>query len=90
MLSESLRSMRHELLDMLMEDVPHVEVSVLKLQSYALALGMYEDAAIVLEQKLNVQDTPNEPANSTVVLFRDYQKSRPQLHVVQVDGNDIA
>lgn len=93
MLSESLREMRREF-QQLLRDTPDdsdtVEVLALWLQSYALALGIYEDEAIKCEQALGLHDTPAAATDSTVVLFRDYQKTRPQLRVVQVDGNDIA
>lgn len=93
MLSDSIREMRREI-QQILRDAPdeaeRVEVSALRLQSYALALGVYEDEAEKFERAYCAQYATPEPANSTVVLFRDYQKSRPQLHVVQVDGNDIA
>ena len=93
MLSESLREMRREF-QQIMRDTPDdadkVEISALRLQSYALALGIYEDEAIKCERALGLHDTPAAATNSTVVLFRDYQKTRPLLRVVQVDGNDIA
>lgn len=93
MLSESLREMRREF-QQLLRDVPDdadkVEISAMWLQSYALALGIYEDEAIKCERALGLHDAPAVAANSTVVLFRDYQKTRPQLRVVQADGNDIA
>lgn len=93
MLTDSLREMRREIQQILRDapdDADRVEVSALWLQSYALALGIYEDEAEKFERAYCAQYAANEPAKNTVVLFRDYQKARPQLHVVQVDGNDIA
>lgn len=96
MLSDSLREMRREI-QQILRDAPdgaeRVEVPALWLLSYVLALGVYEDEAAKFERAYCERlATDQTPTSNTVVLFRDYQKSRPQLHVVQVDGSgsDIA
>ncbi len=93
MLSDSIREMRREFQNTLLDQGDYeIVISGADFQSYALALVMFEEAAVDMEEKLGSQPVLSNAPDSVVVPLRSKHPKRPQLHVVQVDGSgsDIA
>lgn len=92
MLSENIREMRREFQNALLDAGECVQISVLHMQSFVLALSMYEDAARDMEALIGPQSLPVRQQNSggTILSFPSHPSKRPQLVVIQGDGGDVA
>lgn len=90
MLSDCLREMRREFQNALLETGGSITISGEKLQSYALALVMYEDAALEMEEKLGVKPVLSNASGSVVIPLRQSNQNRPQLTVINGGGGDVA
>ncbi|MCM0752084.1 hypothetical protein DEA98_14645 [Brucella pseudogrignonensis] len=71
MLSENIREMRREFQSALLDAGECVQISVLHMQSFVLALSMYEDAARDMEELIGPQSLPVRQQNSggTILSF---------------------
>ena len=92
MLSENIREMRREFQKVLLDAGECVQISVLSMQSFVLALSIYEDAARDMEELIAPQSLPvrQHQSGSTVLSFPTQSSKRPQLVVIQGDGGDVA
>lgn len=92
MLSENIREMRREFQNALLDAGECVQISVLHMQSFVLALSMYEDAARDMEALIGPQSLPVRQPNSggTILSFPSHPSKRQQLVVIQGDGGDVA
>lgn len=90
MLSDSLREMRREFQNALLENGGSITISGEQLQSYALALVMYEDEALDMEEKLGVRPVLTNASGSVVIPLRPSHDTRPKLTVIHGNGGDVA
>jgi len=91
MLSDSIREMRREFQNALLEHGGgDIVISGENLQSFALALVMFEDRAMDMEEKLGVRPILSNASGSVVVPLRSSSHKRPQLTVIHGDGGDAA
>ncbi|MCX2697053.1 hypothetical protein [Ochrobactrum chromiisoli] len=91
MLSDNIREMRREFQNALLEhNGGDIVISGENLQSFAIALVMFEDEALNMEEKLGVRPVLTNACGSVVVPLRPSNRPRPQLTVIHGDGGDVA
>lgn len=90
MLSDSIRAMRREIQNALVETCGPITISGEMAQSFALSLVLFEEAALDMEEKLGVRPVMSNASGSVVIPLRPSNHTRPQLTVIHGDGGDVA
>lgn len=91
MLSDSIRAMRREIQNALVETCGPITISGEMAQSYALSLVLFEEAALDMEEKLGVRPVATNASRNVVIPLHPSRRDRPRLSVIHGDGgSDIA